>query len=251
MQQSKLPSGNASGGDSSNTNMLKSEERAYNLIKKIFNSSANKKAMVSNSAGIEPSPFVDSAPDPNQLQHVITMKPPAKKSVFTTGGNYQPEEEVDNYESSEESFEDADNKKYDILKSNKYLLYFSSKQDFLAQEFYDQSCKRTVGHMKIMLGAFTLVYMFQTLIIISVRNYITHYLVILLIKGCIALIMVFNLFWLKSFYKSVFMKFLLFLLSLATLVLAVVQGYNSLVKELNTVQSIELVLLFAFVSYFP
>lgn len=237
-----------SGGEKPDINlspaMVKSDERAYNLIKKIFNSSINKKSIGVLNGAFE-------SPNNNEQPHqAITIKPSPKKSLFPGAAGYQ-EDDADGYESDEDSFEDEDNSKYDILKANRYLLYFSSKQDFLAQEFYDQSCKRTVGHLKIMMGAFILVYLFQTLIIISVRYFITHYLTILLIKGCIAFVMIIFLFLVKGFYRSVLMKFLLFLLSIATLVLAVVQGYNSQVKELNTVQSIELVLLFAFTSYLP
>ena len=238
-----------SGGEKPDVNlnlspaMVKSDERAYNLIKKIFNSSINKKNIGVLNGAFE-------SPNNNEHPHqAITIKPSPKKSLYP--GAVEQEDEADGYDSDEDSFEDEDNSKYDILKANRYLLYFSSKQDFLAQEFYDTSCKRTVGHLKIMMGAFIVVYLFQTLIIISVRYFITHYLTILLIKGCIAFVMIIFLFLVKGFYRSVLMKFILFLLSIATLVLAVVQGYNSQVKELNTVQSIELVLLFAFTSYLP
>ena len=229
------------------SSLINSEERALNLIKKVFK--GNKKVFGS----LESSP---NANENNNNNSVIQMQQTniktRKRSIFTKNYPQQQEDEIDEeYEKDESSFEDEDDQKYDILKANRYLLYFSSKQDFLAQEFYDQSCKRTAAHMKILMGAFVVVYLFQTLIIISVRSFIYDYLTLLLIKGAIAFVMIIFLFWIKSFYKSVLMKCLLFILTSCSLVMAVVQGYKSQIKELNTVQSIELVLLFAFASYLP
>lgn len=225
-------------------NMEESHERTFNLIKRVFGT-----AKKSNTNAVEGAININ-----NDTQVPEKQNPPkAKHSVFQK--SLPPDEEnnlQDEFDDDDkDSYEDEDSQKYNILKSHKLFLYFSSKQEFLAQEFYDQAHKRTSGHMKTMLMAFIVVYLFQTLIIISVRLFIRSYLVILLIKGCIALIMIVFLFLIKSFYKSNLMKFLLFAVSLAALVMSVVQGYNSTVKELNTVQSIELVLLFAFTSYFP
>ena len=230
------------GNGGSTSPMTQSNERALNLIKKVFKTS--KKQM-----------FLSNSPENKDIvanETVIQIKPTKteKHSLFTR--NYEEKEELEaGYDKDESSYEDEDPSKYDILKANRYLLYFSSTQESLAQEFYDQSCKRTQGHMKIMLWAFAMVYLFQTLIIISVRIFIKHYLTILLIKGGIAIIMIIFIFWIKFFYTSTFMKMLMFLLSFATLVMAVVQGYESDFTELNTVQAIELVIVFAFMSYLP
>jgi len=227
------------------SSLVNSEERALNLIKKVFK--GNKKMFGS----LESSPNDKNNNDAVIQMHPTTIKTP-KRSIFQKNYDQQQEDEIDDeYEKEESSFEDEDDQKYDILKANRYLLYFSSKQEFLAQEFYDQSCKRTAAHMKILMGAFVVVYLFQTLIIISVRSFIFNYLIILLLKGGIAFVMIIFIFWIKSFYKSILMKCLLFILSSCSFIMAVVQGYMSQVKELNTVQSIELVLLFALTSYLP
>lgn len=223
-------------------NMMNSEERILSKLKKYFKVS-NKKSIVD--------PNNNSSPEGNQIQEANKLALSLKTKNNNLGKTFSPDEENIVEEDDDDSFEDEDSQKYEVLKSHRLLLYFSNKQEFLAQEFYDQSCKRTAGHMKIMMGAFIIIYLFQTLIIISVRYFIRNYLTILLIKGGIAFCMIIFLFLIKYFYKSNLMKMLLFLVSLASLVMAVVQGYKSDVKELNTVQSIELVLLFAFTSYLP
>lgn len=221
-------------------NMMNGEQRILSKLKKYFKVS-NKKSIV------EP----NDSPDNNKMQETNKLAVSSKTKTNNLGKTFSPDEENLAEYDNDESFQDEDSQKYEVLKSHRLLLYFSNKQEFLAQEFYDQSCKRTAGHMKIMMGAFIIIYLFQTLIIISVRYFIRNYLTILLIKGAIAFCMIIFLFLIKYFYKSNLMKLLLFLVSSASLVMAVVQGYKSDVKELNTVQSIELVLLFAFTSYLP
>lgn len=225
--------------------MMKGQDRALNLIKKVFKSNPPKNRF--GTPHTETRPLSNNGIEMPQIG--LAMK--TNKTALINKNFQQDEEIIEGINSDDDSYEDEDNQKYETLKANRYLLYFSPKQDFLAQEFYDQSCKRTAGHLKIMLGAFVFVYLFQTLIIISVRNFIENYLIILLIKGAIAFMMIIFLFLIKSFYKSNIMKFLMFFASMCSMIMAVVQGYKSQVKELNTVQAIELVLLFAFTSYLP
>lgn len=153
----------------------------------------------------------------------------------------------DNENISDYSEEDT---KYQYVHNNNLLMLTQNKEgnDIL---FYDDLKKNTVGMFKVLLIAFCAVYLFQTLIIISIKTFISNYLVILLIRGAAVILVIISFILVRDIYKSLVFKLILLSALVVCILLTVIQGYNSKIIELNTVQLLELTLLFVFTSYLP
>lgn len=214
-------------------NNIAGHEKAKMIINRVFGrTSTLNDHFHNNTTNNETNPLTQKA-----LLQKQTVMEKEKEPIYS--------EDDDNI--SDYSEEDT---KYQYVHNNK-LLMLTQNQEGNDLLFYDDLKKNTVNMFKVLLIAFCAVYLFQTLIIISIKTFIANYLVILLIRGAAVILVIISFILVRDIYKSLIFKLVLLSALVACILLTVIQGYNSKIIELNTVQLLEMTLLFVFISYLP